>query len=170
MEVYNHTLQRKKCLNILIIDDDVNVSRVLHDVLEIRGHNIEVVNEGSRGIARTFDNTYDIVFIDYHLDNDVSPEVSKEDLKDESILTGANLSECILEFKKEPLIFGYTGDSSTKAIQNFKNAGVDGIIFKPLEIDIIDKLMNVIEKSNNKVDKLELQKTLRFVKRHIIIF
>ena len=75
--LYNHYAYKKKTLNILIIDDDENVSTMLEDYLSLRGHYVEIVCEGTRGITKNNLKKYDIIFIDYHLDNDLPPNISK---------------------------------------------------------------------------------------------
>lgn len=169
---YNHYSYKKKILDILIIDDDVNVSSMLEDYLSQRGHCVEIVNEGTRGITKNNLKNYDIIFIDYHLENDLPPNISKNKLSKENILTGAIVSE-IINFQKDKnnnsIIFGYTGDSTKNAVKKFKNSGADGIIFKPLEPEIFDKLMVNIE-SNREFDKESIGYAFKSLRGNIIIF
>ena len=170
--LYNHYSYKKKTLNILIIDDDVNVSSMLEDYLSLRGHSVEIVYEGARGITKNNLKNYDIIFIDYHLDNDLPPNISKKNLNKDNILTGATVSEIINLQKNEKnnsIIFGYTGDSTKNAINKFKNSGADGIIFKPIELDIFDKLMFNIE-SNRQFDKNSISNAFKSLRDNIIIF
>ena len=92
---YNHYLYKRKNLKILIIDDDENVSTILQEYLLLRGHQVDVVNEGSRGITKNHMKDYDIIFIDYHLDNDLPPNINKEKLNQNNILDGAFVTEII---------------------------------------------------------------------------
>jgi CheY-like chemotaxis protein len=168
---YNHYVYKRKNLKILIIDDDEGVSIILQEYLTLRGHQVEVVNEGARGITKNSLKTYDIIFIDYHLDNDISPVVLKNNLNEENILNGANVSEYIniMNDNHKSIIFGYTGDSTKIAINKFKTSGADGIIFKPVEPELIDKLMFNIESSLN-FDKNSVCKAFKSMKNNIIIF
>jgi CheY-like chemotaxis protein len=169
---YNHYVYKRKNLKILIIDDDESVSSILQDYLELRGHQVETVNEGTRGMSKNNIRNYDIIFIDYHLDNDLPPNINKENLDEENILTGANVSEIInltKENKNKTLIFGYTGDSSREAIRKFKNSGADGVLFKPAEPELIDKLMFNIE-SSIEFDNIQFIKAFKSLKQSIIIF
>ncbi len=170
---YNHYSYKKKNLNILIIDDDENVSSMLEDYLNLRGHYVEIVNEGTRGITKNNLKKYDIIFIDYHLENDIPPNMSRKSLIEENILTGATVSE-IINYQKDDnrnnsIVFGYTGDSTKNAIKKFKNSGADGIIFKPLEPEIFDKLMFNIE-SNRHFDKQSISNSFKSLRENIIIF
>lgn len=168
---YNHLIYKRKNLKILIIDDDENVSTILQEYLQLRGHSVEVVNEGTRGITKNNMKNYDIIFIDYHLDNDLPPSIDINNLSKENILNGAFVSEIININKEEnkSIIFGYTGDSSKDAISKFKESGADGVIFKPMEPELIDKLMFNIE-SSHEFDKLAFNKAFRSMRTNIIIF
>jgi PleD family two-component response regulator len=167
--LYNHYAYKKKTLNILIIDDDENVSTMLEDYLSLRGHYVEIVCEGTRGITKNNLKKYDIIFIDYHLDNDLPPNISKNNLNKDNILTGATVSEIINLQKNDSIIFGYTGDSTKNAINKFKSSGADGIIFKPLEPEIFDKLMFNIE-SSRQFDKDSFSNAFKSLRENIIIF
>ena len=166
---YNYTVQKRKVLNILIIDDDLDISETLQDFLESRGHYVETVNEGTRGLTKNFNENYDIIFIDYHLDLDGASNVIKSDLQEDSIINGAGISEILNVCRNKTLLFGFTGDSSEIAINKFKKAGVDGIIFKPVEPEILTKLMLAIE-TKNEFDKISFGKAVRTLKNNIMIF
>jgi len=166
---YNHYIYKRKNLKILIIDDDYDVSLMLEEYLKYRGHQVDIVNEGSRGITKNLLNTYDIIFIDYHLDNDLAPSINKNNIKKNNILTGAQVSEFINSDNNKSIIFGYTGDNTKMAINKFKNSGADGIIFKPIEPEIFDKLMFNIESSRD-FDKNLFNKAFKSLKTNIIIF
>ena len=43
------------------------------------------------------------------------------------------------------LIFAFTGDDSKSALKKFKEIGMIGAIIKPIDINIINKLMNSLE-------------------------
>jgi CheY-like chemotaxis protein len=159
-------MYKRKNLSILIIDDDENVSTILKEYLQLRGHEIDIVNEGSRGITKNSIKKYDIVFIDYHLDNDIPPLIDRTKINDDNILNGALVSEIIKS--DNTLIFGYTGDSTKNAINKFKTSGVDGILFKPIEPELINKLMLNIE-TNYNFDKNYISKAFRS-QRNILIF
>jgi PleD family two-component response regulator len=134
---YGYNLTRKNKLNILVVDDDETSLELFKDILQFRGHNVTAVNEGVRCISHLQNNYYDIIFLDYHIGD----------------IDGVDLADCIKDvFKHKSLIFAYTGDSSTNALDRFKIIGMNGALIKPLNIDLIDSIMNTIEKNekNNK--------------------
>jgi two-component system sensor histidine kinase/response regulator len=126
-------LLKRKIFSILIVDDDTDVANSLKGVLELRGHNIVVVDDGMRCITHCKDREkhYDIVFMDYHMEG----------------LDGAQVTEIVKSDDSRTLIFAYTGDDSQKAINEFKQAGMDGAIIKPIDIKSIELLMSKLELS-----------------------
>jgi hypothetical protein len=54
-------------------------------------------------------------------------------------------------------------------IEKFRKAGVNGVIFKPLDPDIIENIMNQLEQKNE-IDIKSIIKLNKFYKKNIIIF
>lgn len=153
----NH-LQRKS-YNILIVDDDVDVARTLKTLLELRGHHITIVDDGLRCITHCRDRErhYDIVFMDYHMEGLDGAEVA------EIVKSGDALHD------KKTLIFAYTGDNSQDALTEFKQAGMDGAIIKPVDIASIELLMGRLEQSCL-LDSSTISTLRRRSSRSILIF
>jgi CheY-like chemotaxis protein len=134
---YGYNLTKKNKLNILIVDDDETSLELFKEILEFRGHNVTAVNEGVRCISSLQNNYYDIIFLDYHIGD----------------IDGVELTDCIKDvFKHKSLIFAYTGDASINALSRFKIIGMNGVLIKPLNLDIIDSIMNTLEKNKNNVE------------------
>jgi CheY-like chemotaxis protein len=142
MEIYNQTPENKttynrspnitikKKMNILIVDDDLNGAECLKEILEYRGHNVQIIDDATRCITLCQNNKYDIVFIDYHMEG----------------LDGTELT-MILQDQKigKTIIFAYTGDSSKDAIGLFKATGMAGAIIKPFDMSCFEMLLNYLE-------------------------
>jgi len=45
-----------------------------------------------------------------------------------------------------------SGFNSTNAIDRFKIIGMNGVLIKPLNIDLIDSIMNTIEKNDKNIE------------------
>ena len=144
---------RRKSFRILIVDDDQNIANSLSTLLNFRGHNVTYVDDGAQCIARCQDDKYDIVFLDYHMEG----------------LDGAQAAEIVKDNAKKTLVFAYTGDSSDKAISDFKTVGMDGVIVKPVDSASMDMLMNKIENSTC-LDKATITSIARKSSRSILIF
>lgn len=146
---------RKKIFNILIVDDDENIANNLKILLNSRGHNVTAVYDGIKCISRCNDTEthYDIVFLDYHMHD----------------IDGLQVADIVRCDKKKTIIFAYTGDSSEKALENFKNVGMNGVIIKPIIVSSIDMLMNKLENSVI-LDKNAISFLARKSYRSILIF
>lgn len=129
------TLLKRKTFDILIVDDDLEVADNFKQILELRGHRVTVVDDGLRCITHCLDSEkhYDIVFMDYHMEG----------------LDGARVTEIVKydSNKNKTLIFAYTGDNSIKAIDDFKQVGMDGAIIKPVSIKNLELLLDKLELS-----------------------
>ncbi len=129
----SNTYNKRIKLNILIVDDDENASELFKEMLELRGHNVVTLNEGVRCISNIQTQKYDLIFLDYHIGD----------------IDGVDLADFIKDiFKSNALIFAYTGDNSSSAVTKFKETGMNGALIKPIDCDLIDKIMNLIETSN----------------------
>src|SRR3989338_9340968 len=95
--------------NILIIDDELEIAKMLGSVLEMRGHNITIETNGISGLSRCQDNKFDIIFMDFHIDNMNGIDIT--DLLKNSCMNTA-------------LIFAFTGDDSKSALKKFKEIGM----------------------------------------------
>jgi CheY-like chemotaxis protein len=125
----------KKSLNILIVDDDTTSSELFKELLELHGHTVKTLDEGVKCLSNCMKNTYDIIFLDYHIGD----------------LDGAELADCLKDvLHSKSIIYAYTGDSDPNIIKKCKDIGMDGAIIKPLNIHNINKILSDIEQKNNK--------------------
>jgi PleD family two-component response regulator len=151
------TYSKKRKLNILIVDDDINSLMLFKEILEARGHNVSALDEGMKCISKCMNNTYDIIFVDYHIGD----------------IDGVELTDCLKDvLHTKSIIFAYTGDNSKDAIDKFKNIGMKGAIIKPIEISVIDNIINQFEmniESNEKIINLT-NKKLKSNSNSIIYF
>ena len=152
----------KHQFKILVVDDDMSVAETFGDVLQYRGHTVSIVNGAIECINKCQNNRYDIIFMDFHLKDDTT-------IYDET--NGAEIIDLLKTVcSVDSVVFAITGDDSKDAIQKFKNVGMDGALIKPLDIDIINKLMNCLE-LRHEVDK-RVVKTIGAYqfKKHLIVF
>jgi len=145
---YNKNVSQNKTMSILIVDDEIDVAEALKEYLCYRGHDVQIQNEGSRGLGQISVNDYDMIFMDYHLKNDV---ISDTDSFDGILMTDVIKTN----FNKKNLIFAYTGDSDNDLVKKFKEVGMDGVIFKPIDVKYLDKLMSVIETNANSLHTMK---------------
>jgi CheY-like chemotaxis protein len=115
---------------ILIVDDDNDTAESFAEILRNRGHLVTVANEGIVCVGKCQNYNYDIIFMDFHMDN----------------VDGVDTADLIKNIcHKKSIIFAFTGDDSNFALSKFRNIGMAGAIIKPLDIDLINKLMTSLE-------------------------
>ena len=134
-----------KQLKILIVDDDENSRDSLKDMIRIRGHNVIILDEGMKCINRCYENSFDLIFMDYHI-NDLDGEVNGTDIS-------KMIKECL---NIDTPIYAYTGDNSTNAMKDFKTKNMKGVLIKPVEPGLICEFMKIIEGDLD--DKIKLYK------------
>lgn len=126
----NNQYIKKSKLNILIVDDDNNASELFKEILELRGHNVLTLNEGVQCVSNFQTHDYDLVFLDYHIGD----------------INGVDLADFIKDiFKSKAIIFAYTGDNSINAVDKFKEKGMSGALIKPIDTDLINSIMLLME-------------------------
>lgn len=145
----------KQNFNILIVDDDETIGETFGEILRQRGHSVSVATEGVSCINKCQNYQYDIIFMDFHMDN----------------LNGVDATDMLKNVcHTTSSIFALTGDDSKQAIEQFKQIGMNGALIKPLDIDVINKFMNSIE-SRSSIDTRVIKMTTNSsIKRHLIVF
>lgn len=117
-------------MDILIIDDDLEITEMMSDFLSMFGHTVDVMNIAPESIV---EKTYDLAFLDCHLDN-------KEYMTEDSNF----VSKINSKYK-----FFFTG-SPDRLVSHTVVQQVDGVIQKPVDFDTIKKLIDLLG-LNNKI-------------------
>lgn len=138
--------ETNKKLKLLIVDDDDNARESLEVILKTRGHDVVALDEGMKCVNRCFDNKFDIIFMDYHI-NDIDNEIGE--------LDGTDVTRMVREcFDVDSLIYAYTGDNTTYAINQFKENNMKGAFIKPVDPILIIEFLKIVE--INKDDQAKL--------------
>ncbi len=113
-------------INILIADDDTNLTETLSDVLEEKGYNVVTVDSGEKAVAEVRSRRFDLALIDI-------------------MMPGMNGVETLREIKKanhNVTTMIMTGHSALEGVVSEAiDAGVDGVLYKPFEIDTIVEMI-----------------------------
>ena len=117
---------KKPKLNILIVDENKLSFDSLINILESRGHFINIITEPIRCITDIIKNTYDIILINNNLCNIADTQLIE-------------LIKSVLNYK--PIIFVYSDDNKYNKI----NLDVNTIINKPNNITEINKIIKLFE-------------------------
>lgn len=148
-----------KKLNILIVDDDKNSRESLRDMIKIRGHNVTTLDEGMKCVNRCSENKFDIIFMDYHID-DIDGDIGE--------LNGTDVIRIVRDcFDVDSVIYAYTGDNTKKAVEEFKLNNMKGAFIKPVEPSLITDFLKAAEKNID--DPVQLRK-LAIKKKNFMYF
>lgn len=109
-------------MKILLIDDNINITKMLSKFLDSKGHKCTFANDGGNGLNLILNQKFDVVLLDLAM-----PE-----------FTGMDIISA-LEAKgklKENKIFIYSASSMIeKAIDDLKSKGIAGYIKKPISLE-----------------------------------
>ena len=136
---------KKSKLNILIIDENKTSFDSLKNILESRGHSINIITEPIRCITDIIKNIYDIILIDNKLC----------DIADTQLI---ELIKTVLNYK--PIIFAYSDDNK----YNKKNLNVNAIINKPNNLKDINKIIKLFE-TIKIIDKSNIDNSLFLINK-----
>lgn len=146
-------------LKVLIVDDDENTRESLKDIIESRNHDVSTIDEGLKAINRCKEEKFDIIFMDYHM-NDLNDEFGE--------VNGAEIVSMLNDiYEMDTYIFAFTGDSSKKAIEEFKSNNMTGALIKPINGELIHDIFKQIEKNKNFIRPL---KKLSIKNKNLMIF
>lgn len=134
-------------MNILIIEDDLNLSKALEHILKKENYSVEVANDGNSGYEKASQNNFDVIVLDRMLPGMDGISICKK-LRNENIAT--------------PIIMLTARDSMEDKIEGF-DSGADDYMTKPFappellaHIKALGRRKGVIIKENLKFEDLEL--------------
>ena len=122
--------EESKALNILIIDDNEQITKMLTTFLELKEHKCTVANDGREGLKLIKENTHDVVLLDLAM-----PEFDGY-----AVIKDLEESETLKDHK----IIVFTASTITQEeLDELVDRGVTSYILKPIDIDLL--LSKVIE-------------------------
>lgn len=126
----------KRCLKILVVDDDDLNRRMMRLILVRKGHDVQVVVNGVEALDAVKEQKFDVVFMDLQM----------------PIMDGFEASRRIREWENGGLrtyIVALTASYMPEEGQRLFEAGIDNYISKPFEVEHIYKLLSVIANANH---------------------
>lgn len=113
-----------KSLEILIVDDNEQITKMLTTFLELKEHKCTVSNDGKEGLNNIKSNQYDVILLDLAMPEFDGYAVIK-DLEENNML-------------KDNKIIVFTASTITQdELDNLVKRGVTSYILKPIDIDIL---------------------------------
>ena len=126
--------EEAKSLEILIIDDNEQITKMLTTFLELKNHKCTIANDGKEGLSIIKENRHDVILLDLAMPEFDGYAVIK-DLEDNDML-------------KDHKIIVFTASTITQEeLDELVDRGVTSYILKPIDIDIL--LSKVIETANS---------------------
>jgi len=123
-----------KSLEILIIDDNEQITKMLTTFLELKEQKCTVANDGKEGLAIIKENRHDVILLDLAMPEFDGYAVIK-DLEENNML-------------KDHKIIVFTASTITQdELDGLVDRGVNSYILKPIDIDIL--LSKIIETANS---------------------
>ena len=122
-------------LEILIIDDNEQITKMLTTFLELKEHKCTVANDGKEGLSLIKENRHDVILLDLAM-----PEFDGY-----SVIKDLEENDLLKKFK----IIVFTASTITQdELDDLVRRGVTSYILKPIDIDIL--LSKLVETANLK--------------------
>ncbi len=132
--VKSNQKEEMKSLEILIIDDNEQITKMLTTFLELKEHKCTVANDGKEGLAIIKENRHDVILLDLAMPEFDGFAVIK-DLEENNML-------------KDHKVIVFTASTITEdELDVLVNRGVSSYILKPIDIDLL--LSKIIETANS---------------------
>lgn len=116
------TNDQKSRLNILIIDDNEQITKLISSFLDMSNHDCTVVNEGKEGLELIKTKKFDSIILDLAMPEFDGYEILDTIQKDDPS-------------QMHKIIILTASSISIEIIQKFKNLGVSACLQKPIDID-----------------------------------
>ena len=130
----NKQREEVKSLEILIIDDNEQITKMLTTFLELNEHKCTVANDGKEGLAIIKENRHDVILLDLAMPEFDGFAVIK-DLEENNML-------------KDHKVIVFTASTITEEeLDGLVDRGVSAYILKPIDIDLL--LSKIIETANS---------------------
>ena len=125
--------EETKSLEILIIDDNEQITKMLTTFLELKKHKCTIANDGKEGLDLIKENRHDVILLDLAMPEFDGYSVIK-DLEENNAL-------------KDHKIIVFTASTITQdELDQLVTRGVTSYILKPIDIDIL--LSKLVETAN----------------------
>ncbi len=126
--------EEMKSLEVLIIDDNEQITKMLNTFLELKEHKCTVANDGKEGLAIIKENRHDVILLDLAM-----PEFDGY-----SVIKDLEENKMLGNYK----IIVFTASTITQdELDGLVKRGVHSYILKPIDIDLL--LSKIVETANS---------------------
>jgi len=118
-------------MKILIVDDDVELTKAVKSTLSSVGHDVQFTNEPREGLKLMREQNNDLVFLDLSMPEFSGVDIIKDLAKDGTI-------------KEKKIVIMTASAVNDEDLKNMINLGVHSVLRKPVDIDtLLDKIEEV---------------------------
>lgn len=111
---------------VLIVDDNISITKMLSKWLTAKGHDVTVSNDGKNGLTMILNNKFDMVLLDLSM-----PEFTGYDVVEELEKSG--------KLQEEKIVIFTASTASDENINKLIAKGVHSCLRKPVDLDILKK-------------------------------
>lgn len=112
--------------NILIVDDNIGIATSLSFILKKKGYGTVIVKDGNEAVGKVKNKFFDIIIMDIKM----------------PMMNGVEAYREIKKISLDSIVYMMTAYAVENLIQDALEEGVNGIFYKPLDIE---KMLNLIE-------------------------
>ncbi len=118
-------------MKILIVDDDVELTKAVVSTISSVGHDVKFTNEPKEGLKLIREQNYDVVFLDLSM-----PEFSGVDIINDLAKDGT--------IKEKKIVIMTASSVDEDELKHLEDLGVHSCLRKPVTLDILlDKIVEV---------------------------
>ena len=119
-------------MKILIVDDDVEITKAVRDVVKMAGHDFQYSNDPRDGLKLIREQDHDMIILDLSM-----PEFSGVDIVNDLAKDG--------KIKEKKIVIMTASVAGDDELKHLVDLGVHSFLKKPVDIDaILDKIDEVI--------------------------
>ncbi|WP_460104625.1 transporter substrate-binding domain-containing protein [Pseudomonas sp. S2_D10] len=121
----------KSSLHVLVVDDNQANRQLLGEQLKFLNHSLAQAEDGAQGLQAWRQGVFDVVITDCNM----------------PVMSGYDLARQIRQIEREEgrahtPVFGFTANVMQEEHQRCENAGMDGCIFKPIELSALERRLD----------------------------
>ncbi len=134
-------------LDILLVEDTPVNQQVAKGLLESDGHNVSIAEDGYTALSMHNDHLYDVILMDIHLP-DMDGVTTTQKIRAHKDPERASIR-----------VIALTASVSPSEIEQYKQAGMDGVLAKPIQFESMQQLLHEISTGGTDVSPVALAET-----------
>ena len=118
---------------ILVAEDSSVIQNLTKKILSLQNYQISAVKNGAQVIEKLKAEPFDLILLDIHM----------------PVMDGIECAKAVRSLPSSVPIIAITGNANNYTMDDFKNAGINGYLPKPLNYDtLVETVKSYIEDGN----------------------